>query len=111
VHQPHLLNISCGHGSLQVKRAAYDASSNKWLLEGLIRQAIRSGEIAKAQPPYTPWNLGIYDALVLADKMTGCKGEPLPCAAGPAFCSSCHGMPLSDTMHVYMRGSSQCHNW
>jgi hypothetical protein len=62
---------------VQVKRAAYDASSSKWLLEGLIRQAIRSGEIAKAQPPYTPWNLGIFDALVLADKMTGCKGEPI----------------------------------
>lgn len=28
----------------------------------------------KEQPPITPWNLGVFDALVLADKMTGCPG-------------------------------------
>jgi hypothetical protein len=58
-----------------VTRAAFDSSTAKWLLEGFVRQPVRSGEIAKQQPPFSPWNLGVFDAVVLADKMVGCKGE------------------------------------
>jgi hypothetical protein len=58
----------------QVAKAAYDASSAKWVLEGAVRSPLQVMADVKAQPPYKPWNLGVFDALVLADKMTGCPG-------------------------------------
>jgi hypothetical protein len=57
----------------QVKRALLDPDG-KWLLEGAIRQPQRTAAERKQEAPFTPWNLGVYDALVLADKMTGCPG-------------------------------------
>lgn len=57
----------------QVQRACFD-SYGKWLLEGEIRAPTRSKADSKAQPSHTPWNLGLFDALVLADKMAGVKG-------------------------------------
>lgn len=59
----------------QVTRAHVDDSNGKWVLEGWIRQPMVTGSDRRQQPPFTPWNLGVYDAVVLADKMTGCKGE------------------------------------
>jgi hypothetical protein len=59
---------------LQVAKAAFDVSARKWVLEGAVRSpATRIADI-KQQPPVNPWNLGVFDALVLADKMTGCPG-------------------------------------
>jgi hypothetical protein len=60
---------------VQVAKAAYDPSTQKWLLEGAVRSPARTLQDVKQQPPVTPWNLGVYDGLVLADKMTGCSGE------------------------------------
>jgi len=57
----------------QVKKALLDPDG-KWLLEGHIRQPLRTAQERKQEAPFTPWNLGVYDALVLADKMTGCPG-------------------------------------
>lgn len=39
-----------------------------------MRSPVATIKDIKAQPPITPWNLGVFDALVLADKMTGCPG-------------------------------------
>jgi hypothetical protein len=44
------------------------------VLEGAVRNPVVHITDIKAQPPITPWNLGVFDALVLADKMTGCPG-------------------------------------
>jgi hypothetical protein len=33
-------------------------------------------ELQQQQPLQTPWNLGVFDALVIADKMVGCKPAP-----------------------------------
>jgi hypothetical protein len=65
---------------MQVAKAAYDATTHKWLLEGAVRSPARTLSDLKQQPPVTPWNLGVFDGLVLADKMTGCTGKarPLP---------------------------------
>jgi hypothetical protein len=57
-----------------VAKAAYDASTSKWVLEGAVRSPLNLMGDLKHQPPYTPWNLGVFDALVLADKMIGCPG-------------------------------------
>eukprot|EP00877_Chromochloris_zofingiensis_P000364 jgi/Chrzof1/10328/Cz04g38020.t1 len=61
---------------VKVTRAHVDDSNGKWVLEGWIRQPMVTGSDRRQQPPFTPWNLGVYDAVVLADKMTGCKGAP-----------------------------------
>jgi hypothetical protein len=61
---------------LQVSRAAFDSSTGKWLLEGAVRSPARTRTDIKQLPPYTPWNLGVFDALVLADKMVGIPGKP-----------------------------------
>lgn len=58
----------------QVAKAAFDASTSKWVLEGAVRRPVQQIQDLKSQPPITPWNLGVFDALVLADKMTGCPG-------------------------------------
>lgn len=60
---------------MQVDKAAFDSSTRKWVLEGAVRTPLRNMSDIKEQPPITPWNLGVFDALVLADKMTGCPGE------------------------------------
>lgn len=62
----------------QVAKAAFDASTSKWVLEGAVRTPVQHMTDLKAQPPITPWNLGVFDALVLADKMTGCPGMSAP---------------------------------
>lgn len=64
----------CTPSALQVAKAAFDASTSKWVLEGAVRSPVATMKDIKAQPPITPWNLGVFDALVLADKMTGCPG-------------------------------------
>jgi hypothetical protein len=43
--------------------------------------------LTKQQPPVTPWKLGVFDGLVLADKMTGCTGG----VAQDATCIFCCG--------------------
>jgi hypothetical protein len=58
-----------------VAKAAYDPTTRKWLLEGAVRSPARTLTDLKQQPPVTPWNLGVFDGLMLADKMTGCTGE------------------------------------
>jgi hypothetical protein len=63
------------HVTIQVAKAAYDATTHKWLLEGAVRSPARTLTDLKQQPPVTPWNLGVFDGLVLADKMAGCTGE------------------------------------
>jgi hypothetical protein len=57
----------------------------QWLLEGHIRQPQHTAAAAKVQPPYSPWNCGMYDGLVLADKMVGTKGE-----CGCISCTLCY---------------------
>jgi hypothetical protein len=56
------------------------------VLEGAVRTPVVHITDIKAQPPITPWNLGVFDALVLADKMTGCPGG-IP-VAGQNFCGA-----------------------
>lgn len=59
---------------LQVQRALLSPEGH-WLLEGALRAPIMgTAEERKQQPAFTPWNLGVFDALVLADKMVGCTG-------------------------------------
>ena len=67
--------LCCTSLPSQVSRAAWDSSTRKWLLEGMLRFPTRTQTDAKQQPPHKPWNLGVFDGLVLADKMTGCTGE------------------------------------
>lgn len=66
----------------QVAKAAFDSSTRKWVLEGAVRTPVASMKDLKTQPPINPWNLGVYDALVLADKMTGCPGGCHPLGVG-----------------------------
>lgn len=68
-----------------MSKAAYDSSTRKWLLEGAVRSPARTQADLKQQPPIRPWNLGVFDGLILADKMTGCPGRM---AAGDAVIGS-----------------------
>jgi hypothetical protein len=62
---------------IRVRRAHLDADL-KWLLEGDVRQPLRTAAERKQSPPFAAWNLGAFDALVLADRMTGCPGACPP---------------------------------
>lgn len=66
--------LLCFGFHVQVAKAAFDGSTRKWVLEGAVRTPMNVMADLKQQPPIKPWNLGVYDALVLADKMTGCPG-------------------------------------
>jgi renalase len=60
---------------VRVSRAAFD-KYGKWLLEGVpLAPVVRQSERAE-QPLARPWNLGVFDALVLADKMVAIPGTP-----------------------------------
>eukprot|EP00878_Enallax_costatus_P020481 GHUV01021655.1.p1 GENE.GHUV01021655.1~~GHUV01021655.1.p1 ORF type:complete len:467 (+),score=105.63 GHUV01021655.1:386-1786(+) len=61
---------------VKIAKAAFDSSTKKWLLEGVVRSPARTLTELKQLPPITPWNMGMYDGLILADKMTGCPGTP-----------------------------------
>lgn len=60
---------------MKIQRAARDAWG-KWVLEGEPVVSVRSGSDRTASPTFTPWNAGVYDAIVLADKMTAVEGAP-----------------------------------
>lgn len=80
----------------RVSRALLDADGKQWLLEGSLRQPLRTAAERKQEPPFTPWNLGVFDALVLADAMAGRAGAARPilmllglCLLGGSMMISC----------------------
>jgi predicted NAD/FAD-dependent oxidoreductase len=60
-----------------VSSARFDPRARTWVLEGRApEKPVRSHADRRATPAYTPWNEGAFDALVLADRMTGAPGTP-----------------------------------
>jgi hypothetical protein len=69
---PQLAEVRTG---VRVSRAAFD-KYGKWLLEGIPLKPVVQQSERREQPLATPWNLGVFDALVLADKMVAIPGTP-----------------------------------
>lgn len=68
---------------VRVSRACFDRYG-KWLLEGHPVRMMKRIEDRKQQPLHTPWNLGVFDALVIADRQAGDAGGWRPATAPSA---------------------------
>lgn len=60
---------------MRVTRAAFD-KYGKWLLEGMPLKPVVLKSDREDLPLAKPWNLGVFDALVYADKMVAVQGAP-----------------------------------
>jgi hypothetical protein len=69
---PQLHEVRSG---VRATRAAFDMYG-KWLLEGVPLKPVVQQSERRDLPLAKPWNLGVYDALVFADKMVAVPGTP-----------------------------------
>jgi hypothetical protein len=92
------LAASLGEGGVRqdarVSRICFDRYG-KWLLEGCPRQMLIKEADRRALPSHTPWNLGVFDALVLADRLAATPGARA--RSGPRFAwrAAAASLPLS----------------
>lgn len=63
---------------MRVSKIGFD-KYGKWLMEGHPIKMIKKESDRRDWPQLSPWNLGVFDAIVVADKMVATPGEAAGC--------------------------------